>query len=108
MHLETQIKNMLGETPESMKPEARFDVIAFELWRESEGGWSVNDAWKIAQDTDIAGVLTAARGRWEVFKVNYSPRATVHGLTSDGDESTLIIESGGNSFLEIRLLDDGQ
>ncbi len=101
--LEAAILAALDLTEET-KDSARFEVIAFELWREAEGGWSVNNSWRLARNADPEEVLTHARNRWEVFKANYAPRATVKGLSFDGDEQTLTIESDCVSFLEIRLI----
>lgn len=95
--LEKELQEMGGE-------DSRFEVIAFQLIREAEGGWSVNDSWRILNNGDRDEVLTMARNRWEVFKANYAPRATVKGLSFDGDEKTVTIESDCTSFLEIRLI----
>jgi len=75
--LETAVVSCL---PENLPEGTTFDVYAWELWRDDSGGWSVNDGWKIARETDLAGLKEAARGRWEVFKVNYFPRARVADL----------------------------
>jgi hypothetical protein len=88
-------------------PDARFNVLGCELWRDADGGWSFNDAFRIASETDLAGVQSAARGRWEVFKTNYMPRARVADVECleyiPGDQS-IYVECAGVSFLEIRPL----
>jgi hypothetical protein len=104
--LETAVASCL---PDNLPPGTTFDVHAWELWGDGEGGWSVNDGWRIASDTDMSGLKEAARNRWEVFKVNYFPRATVSGLECHGGEewngerSPLCLEYQGTSFLEIRF-----
>lgn len=80
-----------------------FAIIAHELWGNSREGYETNTSWFLARNADFEDLLRVARGRWEVFKVNYSPRATIHGLSFDGDERTIYIESEGIPFLEIRV-----
>jgi hypothetical protein len=105
--LETAIISCL---PDNLPPGTTFDVYAWELWRDAEGGWTVNDGWKIAREVDLTGLKEAARGRWEVFKINYFPRALVSGIDchgaeeiAPGDLSPLYLEYEGTSFLEVRF-----
>lgn len=104
--LETAVISCL---PDSLPEGTTFDVFAWELWRDDSGGWSVNDGWKMAREVDLDGLKEAARNRWEVFKVNYFPRALVSGLDCHGAEewnrelTPLYIEYEGTSFLEIRF-----
>lgn len=97
--LETVIREFLAPFP----PETRFKVKAFELCRE-DYGWSVNDAWYLERDADLETVLESARGRWEVFKVNYLPRAKVSDLTDIGYDLAnygVNLECECTAFLEI-------
>lgn len=80
-----------------------FEVIAYELWGNKRDGFETNDSWFIRRDADLSELLEAARGRWEVFKVNYSPRATIKGIAFSGDDRTTYVESDGIPFLEIRI-----
>jgi hypothetical protein len=106
-NLETVISACL---PEDLPPGTTMDVLAWELWGNRKEGFEVNDGWKIARETDLSGLKEAARGRWEVFKVNYFPRARVSEIDCHGGEeweagerSPLYIEYQGTSFLEIRF-----
>lgn len=100
MKLETKIRNLINET--NATDETRFNVIAHELWGNSRDGLSVNSSWFIAANADIAQVLEAARGRWEVFKLNYLPKARVSDISDTGFDSTLSLEIDCIPFLEIR------
>ena len=101
MKLETKISNLINET--NATNETRFDVIAHELWGNSQEGYSTNASWFIARNADLAQVLEAARGRWEVFKVNYLPKARVCDITDTGYNNILSLEVDYVPFLEIRL-----
>lgn len=97
--LETVIREFLAPFPEG----TRFKVKAFELCRE-DYGWSVNDAWYLESNADIETVLETARGRWEVFKANYLPRARVSNLTDIGFDTLeygINLECDCTAFLEI-------
>ena len=100
MNLETKISNLINET--NATSESRFDVIAHELWGNSKEGFETNESWFIIRNADLSQVLEAARGRWEVFKVNYLPKARVCGITDSGYDSTLSLEVDFVPFLEIR------
>lgn len=102
MKLETKIRNLITET--NATNESRFDVVAFELWGNSRDGFDCNNAWKIATNADIEQVLETARGRWEVFKVNYLPKARVGDISDIGFDSTLSLEVDYVPFLEIRAI----
>jgi hypothetical protein len=101
MKLETKIRNLINET--NATNESRFDVVAFELWGNSQEGFETNTSWFIAKDADLQEALEAARGRWEVFKVNYFPKARVGDITDTGLDSTLSLEVDCIPFLEIRV-----
>lgn len=74
------LKTAIREILESFPPGTRWDVHALELWGNRREGLSVNDAWTIARDADAAEVIEAAAGRWEIFKINYHPKARVADL----------------------------
>jgi hypothetical protein len=101
MKLETKIRQLIAEA--KYDASARFNVIAFELWGNAREGFDCNNAWKIAWNADIDVVLESARERWEIFKVNYLPKARVCDLTDTGFDSTLSLEVDSVPFLEIRL-----
>ena len=101
MNLETKIRNLINET--NANNESRFDVVAFELWGNSRDGFDCNNAWKIATNADLSQVLEAARGRWEIFKLNYLPKARVGDITDSGYDDNLSLEIDCVPFLEIRL-----
>jgi len=85
-------------------PDARFNLIAFELWRDREG-WSVNSGWTPGWGREISleEIPDAAYGRWLVFKANYFPRARVRDLQwEDGLDS---VTYQGISVLELRARD---
>jgi len=101
MKLETKISQLINEiNPAS---DARFDVIAHELWGNSKDGFEINSSWYIATNTDLSRVLEAARGRWEVFKANYLPKARVCDITDCGFDDNLSLEINCVPFLEIRI-----
>jgi len=94
MTLEKLIHNELTENE-------TYSVIAHELWSDGDG-WSVNDSWYLSRNVDKAQVLQDARGRWEIFKVNYLPKARIKDVTFDGDDSVIYLNVDGIPFLEIR------
>lgn len=84
---------------------ARFNVVAFELWRDCDGGLFVNQPWRMAREVSLPEVLTAARGRWEVYKVNYEPRARVRDIHEPYDAGDYLVElHAGHAFLQIELV----
>lgn len=62
-------------------PSTRYTLRAHALTHDGEG-WSSNDRFTIAQDVDLPAALEAIRGRWEVFRANYSARARVADLAA--------------------------
>ena len=102
MKFETKIRNLIAET--NATNETRFDVVAFELWGSAREGFDCNNAWHIARGVELNEALEAARGRWEVFKVNYFFKARVGDITDAGFDSTLSLEVNCVPFLEIRAI----
>jgi hypothetical protein len=100
MKLETKIRNLISET--NATNESRFDVVAHELWGNSQDGFETNSSWYIKTNATLKEALEAARGRWEVFKVNYLPKARVCDISDTGFDSTLSLEVDCVPFLEIR------
>jgi len=100
MKLETKIRNLINET--NATNEARFDIVAFELWGNSREGFDCNNAWHIARGVKLNEALEAARGRWEAFKLNYLPKARVCDISDTGFDDTLSLEVDCVPFLEIR------
>jgi hypothetical protein len=101
MKLETKIRQLITEA--NPDANARFDVVAFELWGNPREGFETNSAWFLSTNADADQVLQDARGRWEVFKANYLPRARVCDITDTGFDSTLSLEVDSVPFLEIRI-----
>jgi len=97
MKLENKISQLISETNAT-----QFDVIAHELWGNSKDGFETNSSWYLKRDADMSEVLEAARGRWEVFKVNYLPKARVKDIQDTGWDSTFSLEVDCVPFLEIR------
>lgn len=98
--LETVIREILSDYPQG----TLFDCIAYELWDDG-GSLPVNDAWSIARGCTIAEACEACRGRWEVWKLNYFPRAKVRDLTNtnySGVEYPALLEVDCVPFMEIR------
>ena len=102
MKLETKIRNLITET--NATNETRFDVIAHELWGNAQDGLEVNSSWYIKTNATIDEALDAARGRWEVFKVNYLPKARVRDIQDTGFDSTLSLDVDCVPFLDIRAI----
>jgi hypothetical protein len=99
MKLESKIRNLISATNASSL--SRFDVIAFELWGNSREGFDCNNSWHIARGVELNEALEAARGRWEVFKVNYAPKARVRDIVDTGYDANLALEVDCIPFLEI-------
>ena len=97
MKLETKLRNLIRETNAT-----RFDVVAHELWGNKREGYETNTSWFITKDADMAETLEAARGRWEVFKVNYHSKARVSDIQDIGCDCDLSLEVDCIPFLEIR------
>ena len=97
MKLENKISQLIGETNAT-----HFDVIAHELWGNKNEGFETNSSWYLKRNADLSEVMEAARGRWEVFKVNYLPKARVCDIQETGYENTYSLEVNYVPFLEIR------
>lgn len=101
--LETVLAELLA--PYFPAPDSTADVIALELWQDGDGGLSVNSAWFMQRDATLPETLEILRARWEVFKVNYAPRARVSDLGDanySGPEFPALLECGCIPFAEIR------
>lgn len=97
--LEHKIQTLLPETS------GPYRVIAYEMIRE-DGSWSVNTPFCIGSRLDRDGVLEAARNRWEVFKVNYLPKARVCDIQDISDVTyTSELEVDCTPFLRIQQED---
>jgi hypothetical protein len=93
---ESRIDELLPEYPS-------YAVIAHELWRD-DGGWSVNDSWHISRSCDREDAICHLRNRWEVFKVNYAPRARVRDIEDVnwcGPEFPSLLEVDCIAFAEV-------
>ena len=101
MTLEKKIATLIREATQNKS--TRFDVVAHGLWGNKQGGYETNSSWYLRKDADIAEVLEAARGRWEVFKVTYLRSARVCDITDSGFDSNLSLEVDCIPFLEIRV-----
>jgi hypothetical protein len=99
--LETVIGEFLADYPDNQA----FRVRAHELWRDG-CGWTSNDRFTIVDNADKARVLRAARGRWEVFKVNYASKARVSNIVNIGydRETGLMLECDYLPFVDIEPL----
>jgi hypothetical protein len=97
--LEAHIRALLSDSPQ----DATFNIAAHELWRDHEGGWSSNDRWLIIRDATLPDALAAIRGRWEIFKVNYSPRARVADITDNGEGNHYSLECDHIPFVDITV-----
>jgi len=102
MKLETKIRNLIAET--NATSESRFDVVAHELWGNSREGFETNSSWYLKTNATLEEALEAARGRWEVFKVNYLPKARVSDIVDNGWSDDLSLEVDCVPFLEIRAI----
>ena len=99
--LESTIRDFLTPYP----PETLFKVRAHELLHDGEG-WSSNDRFTLASAAPRDEIPAIARARWEVFKVNYSPRARVSDLADIGYDPAigLMLECDFLPFLDIEPL----
>jgi len=102
MKLETKIRNLISET--NAASETRFDIVAHELWGNSKEGFETNSSWCIKTNATLEEALKAARGRWEIFKANYLPRARVCDISDIGYDENLSLEVDCVPFLEIRAI----
>lgn len=91
MRLETKLDQLLPDWPS-------FNVQFHELWREPDGplcgGWSVNDSWTPFAKATKEETIGHLRARWEVFKLNYLPKARVMDLEDIGcdEDSPCMLE----------------
>ena len=102
MKLETKIRNLITES--NATNDARFDIVAHELWGNSRDGFDTNSSWYIKTNATLEEALEAARGRWEVFKLNYLPKARVGDIVDNGYSDDLSLEVDCVPFLEIRAI----
>jgi hypothetical protein len=102
MKLETKIRNLISETQPTN--ETRYNVVAHELWGNSEEGFETNSSWYIATNATLEQVLESARARWEIFKLNYLPKARVGDIQDVGYDDNLNLEVDCVPFLEIRAI----
>lgn len=81
-----------------------YDVIFHELWRDTEGGWSVNDSWKVERGCDRETAIGRLCGRWAIFKLNYLPQARVKDITdaSCDSEGDCLLEVDCTAFATVR------
>lgn len=94
--LEAHLDAILPDWPE-------FTIYFWELWRDSEGGWSVNDGWRAYSNADREETIEHLRARWEVFKLNYLPKARVQDLAIEhGNDEYVALEVDFTSFAELR------
>jgi hypothetical protein len=101
--LETVLAEILA--PYFPAPDSTAEVVAFELWSEGDGGLSVNSAWSMRRDATLPETIEALRARWEVFKLNYAPRARVSDMDDanySGPEFSALLECGTIPFAEVR------
>lgn len=73
MTLEQKLEQMLPDWP-------AFNITFHELWGDGEGGWGVNDSWTPYKNQDRQETISRLRARWEIFKLNYLPKARVKDL----------------------------
>ena len=78
-----------------------FDVIAFELTNDGEG-WSVNTPFKIGSRKNREETITLLRHRWEIFKVNYMPKARVRDIQDLGNGEEIQLDCGA-AFADVML-----
>ena len=64
-----------------------FKLVAYEMTREREGGWSVNTPFSMGSGVDRDEAIEILSARWEIFKLNYSKRARVRDIQDVGDEN---------------------
>jgi hypothetical protein len=91
--LQTAIRELLN-------PSQEYNVLGHELWRDGNG-WSSNDRFYLARNASVERVLEVARGRWEIFKVNYCSNARIKDLADIGYDGDLYLECAYLPFLDI-------
>ncbi len=96
MRLEQHIEKLLPDWPS-------FTIQFHELCREPEGGWSVNDSWTPRHSADRQETISLLRDRWEVFKLNYMPKARVKDIEDIGDcEDEIMLDVQCVAFATLR------
>lgn len=98
--LEKRITEILTET---FGTEGTFTLRAHELTHDGED-WSSNDRFTFATDVSLDEALSAARNRWEVFKVNYNSKARVSDVSlTSHHEVWATIEADYLPFLDVEF-----
>lgn len=65
-------------------------------------GWSVNDSFTMAQAASRENAIAILRDRWEIFKLNYAPKARVQDIEDTGtDEGEHNFEVDGIPFADV-------
>lgn len=95
MTLEQKLEQMLPDWP-------AFDITFHELWGDGEGGWSVNDSWTPYRNQDRQETISHLRHRWEIFKLNYLPKARVKDLQDSGMGDEVCLEADCTAFATLR------
>jgi hypothetical protein len=101
MKLEKKILKTLGD----IDPLATYDITAHSLTRDWSG-WSSNDRFRIATKVDLDRAVEVARGRWEVFKVNYNRKARVMDVEDaclEDCRGEIILEVACIPFIDIKV-----
>lgn len=99
MTLEKAILKILGE--HIAHPECHtYKITSYDLTHDGEG-WSVNYPFTIGSSVPLSEALETARARWEVFKVNYLPRARVSDIADIGEGDVFELECDCTPFLQI-------
>lgn len=80
----------------------KFDIIRHELWGESEGGWSVNSSSYMARGADREETISHLANRWEIFKLNYLPKARAKNIIDIGDGDLVCLEVDCTAFCDVR------
>lgn len=98
------MRQRLEQRLEALLPKwESYTVVFHGLLREAEGGWSVNDSWTGLSDGDRESAIGLLRHRWEVFKLNYLPKAKVADLTDAGcGEDDCLLEVDCTAFATVR------
>lgn len=97
--LEHAIVELLARYPENQE----FTVIYHELTNDG-GSWSTNTSWRAKNYATKQEVAECARGRWEIFKLNYYPKARVKDITDIGyDDRRLMLEVNYLPFMDIEV-----
>lgn len=98
----TYRKNSFEARMDALLPEwPWYDVVVHDLWRNTEGGWSVNDSWHMASGCNREEAISHLRHRWEIFRLNYLPKAAIRDITDIGDED-VSLEVDCTAFAEVR------